>query len=76
LSVDGGKVRVRILGEACEWKVTKPCHRSRKVVNFKEGSLIDWVNEQALGKPVVCLGDGHDGIWNFSQIAHGHDERF
>jgi hypothetical protein len=32
--------------------------------------LIDWVNEKSLAQPVVCLGDGHDGIWNIiSQIA-------
>ena len=27
-------------------------------------SLIDFVNSQALTNPLVCLGDGHDGIWN------------
>jgi len=33
-------------------------------------TLTDWVNSQRLGFPLVCLGDGHDGIWNlFAQIA-------
>ncbi len=27
-------------------------------------SLIDFVNAQPLTNTVVCLGDGHDGIWN------------
>lgn len=27
-------------------------------------SLIDYVNSQPLSNPLVCLGDGHDGIWN------------
>jgi hypothetical protein len=32
--------------------------------------LVAWVNEQPLTTPVVCLGDGHDGIWNlFEDIA-------
>jgi hypothetical protein len=26
--------------------------------------LIDFVNTQPLTNPLVCLGDGHDGIWN------------
>jgi len=33
-------------------------------------SLVKWVKEQPLTQPVICLGDGHDGIWKvFSQIA-------
>ena len=41
------------------------------LANFHNNAqLIDWVNEQPLAQPVVCLGDGHDGIWNIiSQIA-------
>jgi len=27
-------------------------------------SLSDWVNSQRLLCPFVCLGDGHDGVWN------------
>lgn len=23
----------------------------------------DWVNSQKLVNPLVCLGDGHDGVW-------------
>ncbi len=33
-------------------------------------SLSDWVNAQPLDYPLVCLGDGHAGIWKlFKDIA-------
>ena len=73
LSVDGGKVRVRTpLGEACEWKDYKAMATDQGMLaNFQNNAqLIDWTNEQSLAQPVVCLGDGQDGIWNIiSQIA-------
>lgn len=73
LSVDGGKVRVRTpLGEPCEWKDYKAIATDQGMLaNFQNNAqLIDWVNQQPLAQPVVCLGDGHDGIWNIiSQIA-------
>lgn len=73
LSVDGGKVRVRTpLGKACEWKDYKAIATdSGMIANFQNNAqLIDWVNQQSLAQPVVCLGDGHDGIWNIiRQIA-------
>lgn len=32
--------------------------------------LVEWVNQQPLASPLVCLGDGHDGIWNlFAQVG-------
>jgi hypothetical protein len=73
LSVDGGKVRVRTpLGEPCEWKDYKAIATDQGMLaNFQNNAqLIDWVNEQSLAQPVVCLGDGHDGIWNIiGQLA-------
>lgn len=73
LSVDGGKVRVRTpLGEECEWKDYKAIATDQGILaNFQNNAqLIDWVNEQSLAQPVVCLGDGHDGIWNIiSQLT-------
>lgn len=73
LSVDGGKVRVRTpLGEECEWKDYKTIATDQGMLaNFQNNAqLIDWVNEQSLAQPVICLEDGHDGIWNIiSQIA-------
>lgn len=33
-------------------------------------SLLDWVNSQRLITPLVCLGDGHDGVWKlFTEIG-------
>lgn len=35
--------------------------------------LVVWVNGQPLAIPLVCLGDGHEGIWNlFENIATSH----
>jgi len=32
--------------------------------------LIDYINSQALARPVICLGDGHDRVWNiFRELA-------
>jgi len=69
MSVDGGKIRLRTpLGQISRWQ-------DYKAVNlhafFHENSdLVDWVNQQPLSNPVICLGDGHDGIWNiFAQIG-------
>jgi hypothetical protein len=38
---------------------------------FKQNdNLIDWVKKQPMTRPVSCIGDGHDGIWNiFQEIA-------
>lgn len=73
LSVDGGKVRLRTpLGEECQWKDYKAIATAQGMLaNFQNNAqLIDWVNEQSLAQPIVCLGDGHEGIWNIiSQIA-------
>ncbi len=68
VSVDGGKVRLRgTPGEGSYWRDYKAvrvggiyyyaCFESNQ-------SLIDFVNSQPLTNPLVCLGDGHDGIWN------------
>jgi hypothetical protein len=73
LSVDGGKVKLRTpIGEECDWKDYKAIATDQGMVaNFQNNNqLIDWVNEQELSRPLTCLGDGHDGIWNIiSQIA-------
>jgi hypothetical protein len=32
--------------------------------------LVDWINSQNLSNPLVCLGDGHPGVWKLvSQLA-------
>uniref|UniRef100_B8HZ51 ISKra4 family transposase n=1 Tax=Cyanothece sp. (strain PCC 7425 / ATCC 29141) TaxID=395961 RepID=B8HZ51_CYAP4 len=74
ISVDGGKVRIRTpKGEICRWQDYKAVnlhgHYCEAFLQDNE-QLIEWVNGQPLATPVVCLGDGHDGIWNlFREIA-------
>ncbi len=73
LCVDGGKIRLRTgLTLESEWRDYKAIATDRGIIaNFQNNAqLIDWVNEQSLAKPVTCLADGHDGVWNIvSQIA-------
>lgn len=74
MSIDGGKVRLRTpLGEPCQWRDYKGVnlHQQAKAAFFQDNeSLIEWVNQQPQKNPLVCLGDGHCGIWNiFAQIS-------
>ena len=74
VSVDGGKVRLRHL-EAAEspWRDYKAVRLGGIYYGgfFQDNAaLIDYVNSQHLAAPLVCLGDGHDGVWNiFREIA-------
>ena len=70
LSVDGGKVRLRsaVKGEPSHWLE----YKSVRIENLYYGAafqqnewLQDWLNSQSLVQPVVCLGDGHSGVWAF-----------
>ena len=80
MSIDGGKVRLRTpKGEICRWQDYKAVnlhgHCCEAFLQDNE-QLVEWVNEQPLGKPVTCLGDGHDGIWNlFATIASSSQRR-
>ncbi|NEP49896.1 MAG: ISKra4 family transposase [Moorea sp. SIO3C2] len=74
MSVDGGKVRLRTaIGEPCQWRDYKAVNLHEHSVGafFCENvSLVSWVNQQPLATPLICLGDGHDGIWNiFAEIG-------
>ena len=73
LSVDGGKVRLRTpFGEPSEWRDYKAVATDQGLLaNFQNNAqLIDWLNEQPLAQAVVCLGDGHDGVWKIiTQVA-------
>jgi len=78
MSLDGGKVRLRTpLGQPCQWRDYKgvDLHECSVSAFYKDNdSLVNWVNQQPLAHPLVCLGDGHDGIWNlFAQIGHSSD---
>ena len=74
MSLDGGKVRIRTpLGEGCRWQDYKAVslHGQCQEAFLQENErLVDWVNAQPLATPLLCIGDGHDGIWNlFDEIA-------
>lgn len=78
LSVDGGKVRLRgFRGQGCQWRDYKTVRLQgiyRSAFFDDNQSLVDYVNSQHLVNPLVCLGDGHDGVWNlvkeFGQTEH------
>lgn len=71
LSVDGGSVRLRTpLGQSSEWKQYKALkvHEQVGMALFQDDQqLINWINQQPLCPTINCLGDGHDGVWKFTQ---------
>lgn len=74
VSIDGGKVRLRSeKGQESYWRVT--CAVRLQGIYYgaffqDNQSLIDWVNSQKLTTPLVCLGDGHEGVWKlFREIG-------
>ena len=74
VSIDGGKGRLRgNLGEGGHWRDYKAVRIESIYYGafFQDNaSLIDLVNAQPLRHPLVCLGDGHDGVWNIvSELA-------
>ena len=78
ISIDGGKVRLRTpKGEPLIYRDYKgvSLHKIGVSAFFQENQcLVDWINSQPLLKPLVCLGDGHDGIWNlFREIGSGSE---
>jgi hypothetical protein len=80
ISIDGGKVRLRDLEHSdSPWRDYKAVRlQGIYYAAFYQDneSLVDYLNAQRLLKPVVCLGDGHDGVWNlFSQIACADERR-
>jgi hypothetical protein len=70
-SIDGGKIRMR--GEVGE----KSYYRDYKIARVnsqwygaayqQNSEIIDWLNSQKQAVPLVCVGDGHDGVWNMFQ---------
>ena len=75
VSIDGGKVRIRsqVQGRESYWRDYKAVRLQGIYYGafFQDNlSLSDWVNSQRLLFPLVCLGDGHDGVWNlFAEIG-------
>lgn len=81
MSVDGGKVRLRTptLRQPSEWRDYKSVRLEDfyYAAAFRDNeSLQNWVNTQPLVKPLVCLGDGHMGVWSFYDAISSAENRF
>jgi hypothetical protein len=80
ISLDGGKVRVRTpVGLPSEWRDYKAVRLNRTEYGgfFQANAeLMRWVNAQPLAEIVVCLGDGHPGIWNLFAGISSEEQRF
>ena len=68
ISADGGKVRLRSSekGQPSYWQQDKNVRIENLYYGaaFQENDwLQDWLNSQPLANPVVCLGNGHLGVW-------------
>jgi len=74
VSLDGGKVRLRDLVDAdSPWRDYKAVRVQGIYYSafFQDNeSLIDYLSAQRLLSPLVCLGDGHPGVWTlFAQLT-------
>jgi hypothetical protein len=74
IEIDGGKVRVRTpKGQESIWKEYKAVTVADQAVGgyFQQNlELVNWMHQQPLAQALVCLGDGHEGIWKvFAQIG-------
>jgi len=64
-------------GEPCQGKDDKAVASELGIVATYQDhtTLIAWVNEQPLARPLTCLGDGHDGVWNIVKEMTSFPER-
>jgi hypothetical protein len=80
VSVDGGKVRLRGEPKAGSyWRDYKAVRLQRIYYGAffdLNQSLIDYVNSQPLTNPLVCLGDGHPGVWNLIKEFASSESRW
>ncbi|UIE37002.1 ISKra4 family transposase [Leptodesmis sichuanensis] len=80
-SIDGGTVRLVVEpGQKPLWKQYKAVHLAPMGVCAAwfddNAALLAWFNHQLLAVCLVCLGDGHDGIWNlFAQLTDAVERR-
>lgn len=79
IAIDGGTIRLRgEEGEKSQWKEYK-VGRLQGIYQgafFQDNeSLINWINSQKRTKPLFCLGDGHDGVWNIIAEIGEKEER-
>ena len=79
VSIDGGKVRLRGESEKKSYWRDYKAVRLQGIyysADFQDNlSLIDWINSQRLTTPLICLGDGHDGVWNLFREIGIPDQR-
>ena len=73
-SIDGGKIRMRgAKGEKSyyrDYKIARLNSQWYGAAYLDNERLIDWINSQKQAVPLVCRGDGHDGVWNiFAEIG-------
>jgi len=80
VSFDGGKVRLRSepKGQPSYWLE----YKSARIADIYYGAAfqnnsfrLDWVNTQSLCDSLVCLGNGHDGVWRFFAGVGGMTQR-
>lgn len=80
ISVDGGKVRLRGEPKAgSHWRDYKAIRLQGIYYGafFDDNqSLIDYVNSQKMLNPLVCLGDGHQGVWKLVQEFGTKEQRW
>ena len=74
VSVDGGKVRLRketaIGSQWLEYKAVRLQGVYYNAAFTNHQFLIDWINSQKRVNPLICLGDGHSGVWKLtSELA-------
>ena len=74
ISIDGGKIRLRgKKGEKSyfrDYKIARINSQWYGAAYQQNVKLIDWINSQSQVVPLVCRGDGHDGVWNmFREIG-------
>jgi hypothetical protein len=79
LSADGGNIRLRNTESgACVWRNYKAVslHNSVCAAYFQDNpALVEWVQGQPLSPVILCIGDGHDGIWNIMQLLAPEHQR-
>ena len=67
------------LGQPCQWRDYKAVNLHKLGVEaffLENHTLVEWVNQQPSSDPLICLGDGHQGIWNiFATIGDSQQRR-
>jgi len=80
LSIDGGNVKLNSgAKDAPDWRQYKAVRMNAQGESrawFQDNSaLIETVGARAMAEVVVCLGDGHDGIWNLHEAVVPMEQR-